>query len=635
MDNDAGSTEVLPLGLLEAGDPRFVAALRGVADSAALAGFAADWFADRRPASRRLLFAYLDEPPNAPGHEGLIKRLFKRAEAAHDDEVMARFLVLSDRLIARDRAIKDRFGLRSCATLEAAQAQGHEWIAQGWGDVRWGQDPLPQPGETQQYYARGCYQTTTGSPRKTTLPRPDGKEADALAGLTKQERARRRWFSVATRRYLQRRAWRYFRTLGRTDPARYLVAAATALSLYRDAELGDGFALLDHHSLMHLLFDHSPVLRFGSLGCDLVPGRTFAGLAPSPAFHEVWVNHPEAVARVLTEARAAVVARWAVRWIEADRERFSQVGTVTGWVDLLDRPDPAVVGLALAMLDGLGMERVRAEVPPERWVRVVEEATPGNQAMVGDFVGRLIRGDEVSRTDAVRLALRCDEALARLGWGWIEERGVATARVGDDSDRDARELLRLVDAGFPPLRPRILATIRAGLAGRAEVRADWVWAMLDSRHADARAEGWAWFVSDQAFRADPTLWAWLVESPYLDIRAACAAVTGPIPIDASRLEPVWAAVLLRPEGVARIKPGVIRRVVARLDAIPPGTEADAEVGSLLDLLAAVVRSARVPERQAALAALVALAERRPEWSGRMEGAVPTLQLAAGPEILPV
>jgi len=628
MDNDAVSTEVLPLELLEAGDPLFVAALRGVADSAALAGFAVAWFADRRPASRRLLFAYLDELPNAPGHEGLIKRLFKLAEAAHDDEVMARFLVLGDRLIARQRQADHRYRRdKQFRRLDKARAQVAEWVERGWEVFG------PFPFSLRQYIIYGR-RPTTSSARGTTLPRPDWREGEALASLTVEERAGRRWFSVATRRYLQRRIWRYFRELGRTDPARYVAAAVTTLSLYRDAELEDGLALLDHFGLMHLLFERSLALQFKSSGVDLAPGRNLAELAPSPAFHEVWVNHPEAVSRVLTEARAAVVARWAVRWIEADRERFSQVGTVTGWVDLLDRPDPAVVGLALAMLDGLGMERVRAEVPPERWVELVARATPGNQPMVSDFVGRLIRGNEVSRTDAVRLALRRDEAIARLGWGWIEEQGVATARAGDDPDRDARELLRLVDAEFAPLRPVILPAIRVGLAGRAEVQADWVWAMLDSRHADARAEGWAWFVSDQAFRADPTLWAWLVESPYLDIRAACAAVTGPIPIDASRLEPVWAAVLLAPRGMARIKPGVIHQIVARLDAIPPGTETDAEVGSLLDLLAAVVRSARVPERQAALTALVALAERRPEWLGRMEGAVPTLQFDEGPAILP-
>ncbi len=84
--------------------------------------------------------------------------------------------------------------------------------------------------------------------------------------------------------------------------------------------------------------------------------------------------------------------------------------------------------------------------------------------------------------------------------------------------------------------------------------------------------------------------------------------------------------------MARLKPGVIRRVVARLDAIRD--EAGDEVDGLLGLLAAVARSSRGPERRAALAALVGLVERRPGWLGRVEALVPALQIAGGPAIVP-
>ena len=35
-------------------------------------------------------------------------------------------------------------------------------------------------------------------------------------------------FTLPTRRYLRRRAWRYFRTLGKTDPVRYVTAAVAS-----------------------------------------------------------------------------------------------------------------------------------------------------------------------------------------------------------------------------------------------------------------------------------------------------------------------------------------------------------------------------------------------------------------------
>ena len=48
--------------------------------------FAARWLADKRPAARRMLIEYLSLPLNAFRHEALIKRLFKGAEKAGDDE---------------------------------------------------------------------------------------------------------------------------------------------------------------------------------------------------------------------------------------------------------------------------------------------------------------------------------------------------------------------------------------------------------------------------------------------------------------------------------------------------------------------------------------------------------------------
>ncbi len=228
--------------------------------------------------------------------------------------------------------------------------------------------------------------------------------------------------------------------------------------------------------------------------------------------------------RVLTETRATVVARWAVRRIEADRERFRDVGTAAGWVDLLERDDPEVASLALTMLNA-------AEITPARWVEAMERVAPANRGAVGAVVERSVRADEVSRADAVRLALSDDETLARLGWGWVEGQGVEP-RAGDDAEGDARELLRLVDAGCQPLRPVLLRTVRAGLAGRGKGRVDWVWAMLASRHADARAEGWAWFRSEPSLRDDPGLWARVAGSPYPDVQAACATVDGPVPVEA-------------------------------------------------------------------------------------------------------
>ena len=47
---------------------------------------------------------------------------------------------------------------------------------------------------------------------------------------SREKLGRFRLFSVATRHYLRRRSWRYFRKLGKVHPERYVAAISDALS---------------------------------------------------------------------------------------------------------------------------------------------------------------------------------------------------------------------------------------------------------------------------------------------------------------------------------------------------------------------------------------------------------------------
>src|SRR5437660_1502429 len=107
--------------LLERGDPAFVDELRKITDADRLGTFAARWYADKRSASRKLLLEYLDRPLNAYRHEPLVKRLFKLAEQAADDEVLGRFLVLFDRSVRRVRRKKRHYDWQTRASWEEEQ----------------------------------------------------------------------------------------------------------------------------------------------------------------------------------------------------------------------------------------------------------------------------------------------------------------------------------------------------------------------------------------------------------------------------------------------------------------------------------------------------------------------------------
>jgi len=77
-------------------DERFLPSLRQVTQWKQLAGFAARWKKDHRPWARQQIFFYLQEPLNVPGHQPLIKQLFKQAEENRDGELMGAFLVVFD-----------------------------------------------------------------------------------------------------------------------------------------------------------------------------------------------------------------------------------------------------------------------------------------------------------------------------------------------------------------------------------------------------------------------------------------------------------------------------------------------------------------------------------------------------------
>src|SRR5687767_9344065 len=113
-------------------DPGFVDELRRVTFADRLGDFAARWFADPRPFARQALFDYLSRPLSCYRHEPLVKRLFKRAEAAGDDELMGAFLVAFDRSIRRARKTVTRHKSGSFPSRAAADAAAQAWAAEGW-----------------------------------------------------------------------------------------------------------------------------------------------------------------------------------------------------------------------------------------------------------------------------------------------------------------------------------------------------------------------------------------------------------------------------------------------------------------------------------------------------------------------
>src|SRR5881394_4395631 len=96
----------------------FLETLRRVNQPKPLAGFADRWKKDPRPWARRQILDYLAQPLNFPGHQPVVKRLFKHAEENKDHELMAAFLVAFDRHVRREIHTRRRWDFQTRSASE-------------------------------------------------------------------------------------------------------------------------------------------------------------------------------------------------------------------------------------------------------------------------------------------------------------------------------------------------------------------------------------------------------------------------------------------------------------------------------------------------------------------------------------
>jgi hypothetical protein len=607
--------------LLERGDPAFVDELRRITDGERLGKFAATWFKDKRESSRALLLEYLRRPLNAFRHEALVKRLFKLAEKAGDDEVLAHFLVLFDRSVRRvPRTLKRRL-FQTVRSAREARDLAAEWSREGVEGVHhygWGK----------QYQVYGFVEEEGfGVPDDSMMWRPaDPRELKKPHPIDEKKRedweARCRLFTTQTRRYLRRRAWRYFRGLGKLQPERYLPAISIALKLYEDADVPDGLALMDCWGLLHALFHHSPALVASPAGWKLGKEHSLAELSPAPYFEDLWKADPQAILSLMKEGRCRPVRQWAVFLLRRDHQTVLDALSLHELFDLLGHEGEEVVALAAELLqDRPGLE----DIPVETWLQLLDRANAAALEILCDLIARRLRPERATLEQAVQLASARPLPVARLGFSWLRTRT-------PQGEADCQTLLGLVDAEAELLRPELMRWLRGVLSASPFFRPEWVLDYLDSRQRDVRAEGWRWLREEPRARDQVDLWQKLLESPHDDVRLLLiaeledritgreTALSGATPLDPTRLRLLWATVLLNIHRGSRAKPIALAQLARRLEQKPE------EAGALLPILAVALRSIRGPEWRAGLAAVIQLVERRPELGEVVSKEFPELEL---------
>jgi hypothetical protein len=518
--------------LFAAGDPRAADEVLGCAAERRLAELAEPWLNDTRPPMRRALLAYVDDGCDRYNHKGLVKRLFKLAERRYDDELMAHFLVAFDRLSRRH------------------VVDGARWSKGGIVRRRGlASDPLvPErlaPGQA--------------SPR----------------------------FTRATRRYLARRAFRYFRAIGHIDPARYGHGVRAALALYEDAHLDTPARLLDAWGLLHVLYAWSPVLERNPRGIRVAEGAQIAALEPAPYFPAAWRGVRDELFELGAVARSRTVRAWTVAWLK--KEYAAELGGVSLAVlrPLLASPhDEAARFGAELLAKATGLETL----PVGDWLALLSIENLEALPLVCAAFETHVAPARLTLAQCTELALSRAARVADLGLRW--------ARDKSTGDADLAGWARLAEAPVEAVRVEgtrwLVEHLDRAPARRGAVLRD----LLDSRFADVRALAIAYADARHAELGLP-LWLSLLESPYDDVRAlvvehaaAWQAEAGP-----DEMRHLAATVILAVHRGSAAKQSILRRMADRLAARPD------EADRLLPVLSLALRSVRAPERTGALLAV--------------------------------
>jgi len=569
-------------------DDQFVEQVRRVTSPKYLAALADRWKQDPRPWARQQILNYLAFPFDRPGHHPLVKRLFKQAEQNGDSLLMAAFTAAFDRLIRRQRRMT------------------YQWDRQS--QRSWQEEELFAPRD--QILA-------SANPREHWNPRTGER---TFVSSTPQVPKHGRLFSYRTRRYLQRRAWRYFRRLGYQRPAEYPEAVAAVLAHYRDEDVAKGENILDCWSLTHIAFRRSPVLLFKRLTIEVVDGRSLGELVAAPQFDDLWML-PESAAvllKLVTEAQSRLVCVWAMQLLKRDHATSLQSVTAEQLMALLSHPDEEVQHFGAGLLESLaGIDHWTIAA----WLQLLETCSVTALATICEAMSRRISPARLTLEQCVSLACMRSTPVARLGLTWLSGRAVT-------SQQDRAAIARLADVQCEAIGAEAAKYALAILGSPSTYRTDDISPFFDSRNAEVRQGAWVWLTPQSPGYTDPALWSRLLETPYDDVRLQLVAeltqrtraTKVPAALKHQDLANVWTTVLLGVHRGGRAKLSALRQISQAIADHPDRAE------RLIPVLAVAIRSVRPAEARAGLSAILSAIATRPELEASLARHLPELRL---------
>jgi len=571
---------------LDDSNEAFLDELCRVDDAAGLGSFARKFIDDRRSHARSALLQYIELGMSQYRHEALYKRLFKFAEAAGDDEAMARFLVALDRSIRRVVRTRQRW----------------DWTS------------------------RQAYEETTIVDRDQTMPRKEQDRQAKIRSRKSPPQAQWRLFSGPTRQYLRRRAWRYFRNLAKTDAARYRRSIAIALVRYEDSDTADGLALLDNWGLVHALFHGSDQIISRAKGWQLADGGSLEKLTPTPMTPDAWTADAQTLLELVSEARSRTVRMWAIQILRthhADAMANLALPRLLAWLRSTDEEIATLAANALNS-DAPGRRTEASAFASDQWMMILDEANPAVLSILCSAAIKHAEFSHWSTEQLFELAHRRPDPVAPDLHDQLTGRDVTS---GEQSQR----WLQLGESACLSMRTDLAKLGLTKVSQSQYFDPLMVIALIDSNDESVRRAGLDFLIVDQRTRNHVGLWQRVLENPHDDVQLEISSllhhqslgwdkpdVVSDGQLDSLAIRRLWATVLLNTRRGGRVKWRVIDHVAERLSRHPD------QSAVLLPMLGTAMRSIRTTEFRAAIAAVARLADSHPELESEILKQIPEL-----------
>ncbi|MFT3707793.1 MAG: hypothetical protein QM817_09045 [Archangium sp.] len=542
-----------------------------------------------RDFARTVLKGYVEDGCDRPGHRAFVKTAFKHAEKNGDSELMAWFAVAFDRLVKRELVTQSRWDWSSRQVVTEKVLIEPEDVPKR----------LPRWRGSKRTYTNPVTGLTTRVRRPHVPLRAARSRWERNRSTNQWERVREGGgedgvdplrFSFSTRRYLQRRTWRFFRKFAKQSPAEFRKQVLRVLPLFKDEHLATTEALLDGWFLIHALYAESDVLDRKPLGVVVAEGESLAKLEFAPYCPDAWKDCADELLSLLTSAQSRPVRRFAAWALETNHPGALEGLPVKKLAVLLKSPHTEVQAVAARLLESAkGLE----SLPLADWLELLQVQTPEVLIAICAAVKKHVLPSRLTLEQCIALACAKAAPVSELGLTWAKAR----------PPRNANELeiiLKLRNAECVSTRKEAAEWLAQQLLIRDDAKPLFVRDLLDARFVEVRKAAVDLMGKDARFGNSVELWLAMSETPWSDVRehflTQFEAREKSFPPET--LQRVWATTLLAPHRGNRARRQAARQVADRL------VTHKAERAQLVRLLGFTLRSVRPTEQRAALSQLV-------------------------------